>query len=245
MNNFFETVSTEKFNDTDFKILNYLEENPKKVASMRLKELAKILYVSDVTIIRFCKKIGLHGFNELKFQLKKLLSSFDYENFNLRKQVDQELVEFHEFLQSTDMNTVEKIVELLCGEYYVYIHGKDLSANAAKYFQIVLTTMDRRCILIDNMEFLKTVSHNMDQNTLLTIISTEKGEEYLDIVKSAKENQVTLLFIGEDDCLKLYPFIDFFLSNKNTGYSPRYLQVNAMILIQIIIEEYSKRTAIK
>ena len=38
---------------------------------MNLQELANSTFVSTTTIIRLCKKLGLEGFNELKYNLKK------------------------------------------------------------------------------------------------------------------------------------------------------------------------------
>ena len=55
-------------------ILTYFEDNLSTVAFMNLEELSHILYTSNATIVRFCKKIGLNGFNEFKYQLKKELS---------------------------------------------------------------------------------------------------------------------------------------------------------------------------
>lgn len=51
-------------------ILTYFENNLSSAVYMNLITVTE-LYTSNATIVRFCKKLGLNGFNEFKYQLKK------------------------------------------------------------------------------------------------------------------------------------------------------------------------------
>ena len=56
-------------NPSDKKILNYLLNNAAECSELSLAKLAKKLYVSESAIFRLCKKIGLSGYSELKYEL--------------------------------------------------------------------------------------------------------------------------------------------------------------------------------
>lgn len=242
MKDFFKELSTQKFNDTDFRILDFFMQHASQIPTMTLRQVAQQLFVSDVTVIRFCKKIGLKGFNELKFRLKNQTFHETTSVFDLRHQVDQEIKEFHQFAENIDMETIEKIVSFFCGNDYIYIHGKNLCINPAKYLQIVLTTMNRRCILIDTMEFMDTISRTIQKNALLILISDGDGNEYLEIVQQAKANSSVILFIGDDDCKILYPYIDYLLSNRKLS-TIHHSQISSFILVQLLIEEFTRQQA--
>jgi len=56
-------------NPSDKKILNYLLNNAAECSELSLAKLAKKLYVSESAIFRLCKKVGLSGYSELKYEL--------------------------------------------------------------------------------------------------------------------------------------------------------------------------------
>ncbi len=82
-----ETLS-DSFTKTDRRIASYVKKNQKQVVYMSLTELSDVLKVSEGSIIRFCKKVGLAGFYELKISLA--ISSGDSS-----EQLDS-VAEFHQ-----------------------------------------------------------------------------------------------------------------------------------------------------
>ena len=56
----------ENLNQTDLMIWKFIFNHRKKSAQMSVHELAKCCAVSSATLVRFAKKLGLHGFGELK-----------------------------------------------------------------------------------------------------------------------------------------------------------------------------------
>ncbi len=53
-------------------LLNYINSNKFQIYKMSIHEFAQSTYVSTATVLRLCKKLGFNGFNELKFNLKKI-----------------------------------------------------------------------------------------------------------------------------------------------------------------------------
>ena len=71
------TVLYDQLFDAEKKIAKFILNNPKKVVDMTVSELAEISDVSIASVSRFCRKVGLKGFAQLKriFSQIRLLNS--------------------------------------------------------------------------------------------------------------------------------------------------------------------------
>jgi len=63
---FLSVLSSMKEDETNCQIATYILEHLDEVKSMSIVELAKSCYVSNSSISRFCRDMGMHDFNELK-----------------------------------------------------------------------------------------------------------------------------------------------------------------------------------
>ena len=63
------SVMYDQFFDSEKKIAKYILNNHKKVVDMTVSELAKESDVSEASVSRFCKRIGVKGFHQLKIGL--------------------------------------------------------------------------------------------------------------------------------------------------------------------------------
>ncbi|EOR22608.1 RpiR family transcriptional regulator [Niallia nealsonii AAU1] len=62
------------FSPTEIKIADYILEHKMHIASFTIAELAEKSEVSEASITRFCQKIEVGGFHQLKIKLAKLVS---------------------------------------------------------------------------------------------------------------------------------------------------------------------------
>ena len=60
----------DQLNENDLYIWQYIYHHKSDCQKMSIQELARTCNVSHTSIIRFCKKIGLDGYSELKIHLK-------------------------------------------------------------------------------------------------------------------------------------------------------------------------------
>ena len=67
-----ELVNThyDKLTENDIHIWQYIATHRKECEDLSIDELASRCYVSRTTVMRFAKRIGLHGYAELKLYLK-------------------------------------------------------------------------------------------------------------------------------------------------------------------------------
>lgn len=69
----------EGFTDIEKQIIAFIQKYPRVVINMPLDELARECFVSQASIIRFCKKVGTKGFADFKVQLASELTAFATE----------------------------------------------------------------------------------------------------------------------------------------------------------------------
>lgn len=67
------TVLYDQLFDAEKKIAKFILNNPKKVVDMTVSQLAEISDVSIASVSRFCRKVGLKGFAQLKISLAQEL----------------------------------------------------------------------------------------------------------------------------------------------------------------------------
>lgn len=67
------TVLYDQLFDAEKKIAKFILNNPKKIVDMTVSELAEISDVSIASVSRFCRKVGLKGFAQLKISLAQEL----------------------------------------------------------------------------------------------------------------------------------------------------------------------------
>ena len=73
----------DSFFETEKKIGDYIIRNPKDIVDVTVGELEVKCQVSEASISRFCKKIGLKGFHHLKISIaKELVNREDNEEYS-------------------------------------------------------------------------------------------------------------------------------------------------------------------
>ena len=68
------------FSTSEKQLAKYILEHGEKVLQYSIQDLAKKTYTSPATIVRLCKKIGLHGYSDFKIKYSAELQ-FDFRFF--------------------------------------------------------------------------------------------------------------------------------------------------------------------
>lgn len=243
MNKLFKKIDTSGFTDTDYEIMNFIIDHFTIVSMMSLRDFATKLYTSEATIVRFCQKAGFSGFNELKYTLKteQLKTS---EPTNFRNQIDTKVTDLKNFLNEISSNDMQQIVELLVNGQPLYLHGRSLSSIPARYLHTVLNSLDRRCILIEDLHLLKSISQTIKAGSTLLIISANAPYSiYEPVFKAAQQNHATSVLLTTNKQSSLIELSDITLFSDDASISYNDTDVNSRIhlltLIQLIIDSVS------
>ena len=95
----------ESLYDAEKKVADYLIGHPKQVINMSVSELASNCEASQATIIRFCKKIGCKGFQQLKLKLAGEMTNQEEMPASNEINIDQMETSLHNIM----LNKVEEV----------------------------------------------------------------------------------------------------------------------------------------
>lgn len=243
----FEKAHKLRLTETEKNILAYFEEHAASVLHMTLSDLCGVLYTSNATIVRFCQKLGLSGYNDLKYQIRSGLQAQQETVFYPDAYISRILARLQDTIAALDLGQLEEIAGLLTSGRPLYIYGTNLSALPARYLQIVLNSLDYPSILIEWEELLHGLTGNIHKDSVL-LIMTAKGnpDHYLRTFQLAKERGLTtvLLTAGHGSPLVSYSTIAVFTNDWNEEFQNMDMdpRIGFFTVVQILIELIASRT---
>ena len=172
---FEQFLELDRFTASEKNIIEFIQEHPDIAVKLSLEELANACYVSQASIIRFCKKLNTKGFSDFKVSMAKELNSFIMKDQNISVDVPiRENASFHEIADtffSLSQHALENTRNLLKAEDMmkaanmihladiVHIYGRGESLILAEDFQYKLTRIGKHVHLDPLNGF--TENHNM------------------------------------------------------------------------------------
>lgn len=227
--------------DTEAGILDYFEANLPHSVYMNLNDLSAALYTSNATIVRFCQKLGLKGYNEFKYQVRNELEALHRPAFSSNNLIAHSLALFRDNVDAIDVAKLETIADLLTSDRPVYIYGSNLSSLAARYLQTILNTLDYPSILIEWQRLLNGLTYGISREAVLFIITAHgDADRYLPVFQRAKEQAaVTVLLTCEEDS-PLIPLSTISLCTNDINEEYHHVDINPRLgiftIIQLLIE---------
>ena len=176
------TLNDEPKGSNNYKIAKYMIENMRDLEECSLTDLAQACYVSNSSISRFCRDIGLKDFNALKNQIAK----FSVESARLKRKFDYEKYESSSMVQSYVKNVVsnlnyflendiEKQIDTLVQEISSYqkiaAFGYMQSESVACNLQFDLQTSGKLIFSCFNIKDQADYITDADENNLIIIFS--------------------------------------------------------------------------
>ena len=71
----FHNIDLKTLSELELDVYNYIISHPKTVQGQTIRDLAQVTHVSTATINRFCQKLNLSGFPELKYMIRDELNT--------------------------------------------------------------------------------------------------------------------------------------------------------------------------
>ena len=161
----YETIQT--FNQTEISIYRYLTANAVKIPYMSIRELASELHVSTATILRFCHKAGMEGYNELK---QLVLTSMDGMK---QHELKQDLAELELYFQQVNTESFEKrisaVVDMVAAAKKIFFIGLGSSGALARYGARYFSNLGKFAIGLEDQ--LYPITEEMADNTVVIVLS--------------------------------------------------------------------------
>jgi RpiR family carbohydrate utilization transcriptional regulator len=145
-----------KLRKSERKVADFVLKNPLTVIHMRIVDLAKQAKVSEPTVVRFCRAVGCHGFQDFKLALaQQLASSPSYGKIAVtdtdstreytHKVFDSTVDTLLKVRESLSLHHLEAAVEAIYNANRVEFYGFGSSAAVAfdaqhKFFRLQITS---------------------------------------------------------------------------------------------------------
>ena len=192
-------------------ISDFLLEKPASICYISLAELSEKVNCSEITILRFCKRLGFNSFIDLKNEFRKLNKEFveKYSSssysvpFNITDEdsktkflmnfCNDELRKFSKFYEDIDFSIINRISNLVMERDIIYIFAHDASKVVGSSLEKRLKVLNFNIVTVDleNMRKTEYVLKQIKSNDLTIFMSFPN---YYYSIDSISEN------ISDKDC---------------------------------------------
>lgn len=183
-----------KLTKNELNIYQFILNNRELCEEISSENLANECYISRTTLLRFCRKLGLNSFAELKYILKLKSKKTDkQESIDIKKACSI----YHNTIDEIKERNYDDICKLIYNSKIIYIYGTGNAqkAEAEEFKRIFLSA--GKCVIdlfdLGEIEFAKT---KFTDNDLFVILSLS-GEtvEGINILKSIETTSINVLSI--------------------------------------------------
>lgn len=246
-------INSEITDSNNYKIAKYILENINELENCSITELAKKCYVSNSSISRFCRDIGLKDYNELKNQVAKYqisheiaIHKFNYQGIHDQTPVHSYIDEVIDNLQllrnSINVNDIQDLVKDIYDYKHIAAFGYLQSETVALNLQFDLQT--NRKIIYTCMQYANQIEHikNADENHLIIIFSDsgtyfKRAFARTHVFKNVNHKPKIYLITSNQD-IRL-PYVDKYIRYKSgNDYASHPFPLIA--LSSIICSQYSQ-----
>ncbi|MFS1664313.1 MurR/RpiR family transcriptional regulator [Streptococcus sp. zg-JUN1979] len=154
-----------KLTQTDWQLFESVVNTP--LETMTIQQLAKQNHVSTTTVFRFCQKLGLSGFSELKAVIKN-----DRVEVVPTLRLTQHYHDVVDYVQSLDLTSLKEALAST-EAIFIYAHS-ELELRLAKEMQRIFLPLEKPIFILPNALALSSARDSLkDQLLWLFAIDTD------------------------------------------------------------------------
>ncbi|MDR0483958.1 MAG: MurR/RpiR family transcriptional regulator [Alphaproteobacteria bacterium] len=185
-----QELSPKLFKEKDIKICSYLFKcaTNKSLDTLSIRKCANFLKVSPSALVRFSKKIGFNGFNELKEYIANITNPTNIKlSFKLKEINDYCQLTYYLSQKSINLNekSFNDLANLLTNNHKILVYGDGISNLVARYLTIQLGKIG---IMIDTVDLISSVEREIaDLKNSDGIILVSQSGESPNIIRKANQ----------------------------------------------------------
>lgn len=188
------------------KVADYILKEKGKIIYQTLLEISKSINVGEATIIRFVRKIGFGGFQDLKFEIAKEDSTDNVdsndmgENTSYQSYIEENAAKFVQTIANTkvtiDMDNLNLAIKMITDAKRVFFYGvgsSGFTANEAQDRFMRLGIVGNVVIDPHFQSMYSSICNNEDVIIVFSISGYTK--DIIEAVKIAKEENTKIIAI--------------------------------------------------
>ncbi len=256
--NILEKISQAKdtFSKSEKKVAEAILANPQTAIHSSIATLANVANVSEPTVNRFCRRLDTKGFPDFKLHLaQSLASGTPYVNRHVdendgpeeytNKIFESTLAALDIAKQSVDINTINRVVDLLTQAKHISFFGLGASASVAhdalnKFFRFNVPVMYFEDIVMQRMSTM-----NSQVGDVIVLIShTGRTKTLVEIAQIARANDATVVGItakGSPLAKECNYVLSLDVPEDTDMYMPMASRIAQLTLIDILATGFTLR----
>ncbi|MBQ3088148.1 MAG: MurR/RpiR family transcriptional regulator [Clostridia bacterium] len=236
----------DKMGKAEKRIADWIFENPGKIISLSIVELAEQCECGEATIVRFAKRLRLNGFQELKFSLASENGGSPASNhitesdsaFEIYQKVCNDIyLSLEKTKSSLKENLLGEAAEKICKANKIVIFGLGNSSAIAidashKFMRAGLNAIS----YTDNHMQVIAASHLKENDVAIGISHSGSSKDVVEALKIAKEHNATTIAITNSGKSPILRQSDIVLSTASEETRYNILALNSRIAQLAIID---------
>jgi DNA-binding MurR/RpiR family transcriptional regulator len=208
----------DNLSEAERKIGEYVLGHAELVPSMTTRELSVKSGVSEASIVRFCKSIGILSFKTFKLELVKELTRTepDITDFSILQKKDTPYDLFQKVtyvnksainstLASLDRKELVAAIDVLKYAKRVIFHGVGGSATAAYDGHYKFTKLGYHTVMAHDFHYLLSlIPHLTKEDVFIAVSTSGKTKDVLELAQFSKSKGATVIAITNIDSSPLY-----------------------------------------
>lgn len=235
-------------------ISSYILNHPQEILELSIDGFSNRIYVSKSAVLRFCKKIGLNGYNDLKVQLAKDYQSYvesekipnvnyPFSKTDSSKNIANKMIQLYDMsikdtYQTIDFEQFDRIAEILNSATIIDIYTHAHNLNVADNFKDKMLTIGRHVNTINDFYSQRLYASASNSQHVALILSYSKKASWIEsIIEKLKETKTTIILIGKSGNQIYENSVKYSLSISNLeNIQDRYSQFSSHIALQYCMD---------
>lgn len=180
------------------KVANYIKEMGKEIIYQSIQEVTKAVGVGDATVIRFCKKIGFEGFQDLKLQIA--MEDLSEQPTSIDSYIDRIQNNFGQVIDKTisilDKENLDKAISTIEQSDRIFIFGIGASGLAAQETQVSFLRVGKSAKAIVDSHFQAMEAATFTEKDVVIVLSLSgRTKDIYESTMIAKNNKSKIIVI--------------------------------------------------
>lgn len=238
------------------KVAAFILNNAHLVPTMTTGDLSKKAEVSEATVIRFCKTIGIGSYKSFKLTLVKELSntSISVNDFSLLQSKDSPYELFNKVthvnrgaleaaVSALDKRELSKAIEALLQSKMILFYGVGGSAAAAVDGHYKFAKLGFHAVMTPDFHFMLSIASHMQKGDVFVAISNSgKTKDVIELARFARSRGATVIAVTTVGKSSLYKEADITLGipmveheNRIGSIASKTVQMNIIDTLYVAV----------
>ncbi|WP_164506760.1 MurR/RpiR family transcriptional regulator [Lapidilactobacillus bayanensis] len=239
----FHNIDLKSLSELELDVYNYIISHPKKIQQLTIRQLAKEAHVSTTTISRFCQKMNLSGYSELKYVIRDELQTEQrtYSSYD----ISTPLTDFFTKVSRDEFDEqLSRWVAMALAAKIIVFVGIGSSGNLASYgarflnnaggFSFALTDPVRPAFIRE---------YNLDETLVVALSVSGNTENVLAKVADFKQRHAKIIAITNHENSPITKLADltisYYMPERSTkNHTNMTTQVPVVYLLETFVNQF-------